>query len=188
MTMTVGARRIVYTLSGTVKPGQGCAFLDRDGVLNIDHGHVHTPQRFDWIAGAANAVKKLNDLGYLIVVATNQSGIARGMYDETIFKTLSDWMVAELARAGARIDAVYYCPHHPTEGQGELRTVCACRKPEPGMLTAALADYRIDAVRSIFIGDKDTDMEAAAAAGVRGLKFPGRDLDGFVRANAPALR
>ena len=188
MTMTVGARRIVYAPPGTVKPGRACIFLDRDGVLNIDHGHVHTPARFDWIAGAADAVKRLGDLGYLIVVATHQSGIARGMYDETIFKTLSDWMVSELARAGARIDAVYYCPHHPTEGRGELRTVCACRKPAPGMLTAALTDYRLDAARSLFIGDKDTDMEAAAAAGVRGLKFPGGDLDAFMRANMPLLR
>ena len=186
--MTDGPRRIIYTPPGTVKPGRACAFLDRDGVLNIDHGHVHARERFDWIAGAQRAVKRLGGLGYLIVVATNQSGIARGLYDDATFKILSDWMVGELAREGARIDAVYYCPHHPTAGLGELRAICACRKPAPGMLTAAGADYRIDATRSFFIGDKDIDVEAAAAAGMRGLKFPGDDLDGFVRANAPAVR
>lgn len=186
--MSGGARRIVYTLPGAVAAGRACAFLDRDGVLNVDHGHVHARPRFDWIDGAARAVKRLTDLGYLIVVATNQSGIARGLYDDATFRALSDWMVGELARAGGRIDAVYYCPHHPTEGQGELRRVCACRKPAPGLLTAALADYRIDAARSFFIGDKDTDMQAAAAAGVRGLKFGGGDLDTLVRANVPPLR
>jgi D-glycero-D-manno-heptose 1,7-bisphosphate phosphatase len=185
--MNVGPRRIVYTPPAAVAPGRACAFLDRDGVLNIDHGHVHTAERFDWIAGAQRAARRLTDLGYLIVVATNQSGIARGLYDDATFKTLSDWMAVELTRAGARIDAVYYCPHHPTAGLGDLLAVCACRKPAPGMLTAALADYRIDAARSFFIGDKDTDVEAAAAAGLRGLKFPGDDLDAFVRANAPAV-
>lgn len=186
--MTGIARKILYTAPGTVAANRACAFLDRDGILNIDHGHVHTPERFDWISGAQRAAKHITDLGYLIVVATNQSGIARGLYDDATFKTLSDWMVGELARTGARIDAVYYCPHHPTAGLGELLTVCACRKPAPGMLTAALADYRIDATRSFFVGDKDTDTEAAAAAGVRGLKFTGGDLDAFVRANAPAIR
>lgn len=179
--MAPGPRRIVYTDPAAVAAGRACAFLDRDGVLNVDHGHVHAKARFDWIDGAAGAAKLLVDLGYLIVVATNQSGIARGLYDDATFRALSDWMVGELARAGARVDAVYYCPHHPTEGLGELRAVCGCRKPAPGMLTAALADYRLDAARSLFLGDKDTDMEAAVAAGVRGLKFPGGDLNGFVR-------
>lgn len=185
--MNGDARRIVYTPPGAVTAGRACAFLDRDGVLNIDHGHVHTPAGFDWVAGAANAVKRLGDLGYLIVVATNQSGIARSLYDDATFKALSDWMAGELARAGGRIDAVYYCPHHPTEGQGELRMVCDCRKPAPGMLKAALADYRVDAARSLFIGDKDTDMQAAAAAGVRGLKFLGGSLDEFVRERVVAV-
>lgn len=177
--------RILYAPPTTAPEPRPAAFLDRDGVLNIDHGHVHRCADFDWLPGAAAAVARLNRWGYLVVVATNQSGIARGIYDAATFAALSDWMVGELGRAHARVDAVFYCPHHPTEGQGALRRACPCRKPAPGMLLAAIAQLGIDAGRSVFIGDQDTDMQAASAAGVRGLKFPGGDLDEFVRANVP---
>jgi D-glycero-D-manno-heptose 1,7-bisphosphate phosphatase len=190
--MSGAISRILYAqpvpAGAAAPPPRPAAFLDRDGVLNIDHGHVHRRADFDWLPGAAAAVKRLNLWGYLVVVVTNQSGIARGLYDVAAFKVLSDWMVDELAGASARVEAVFYCPHHPSEGQGALRRVCDCRKPAPGMLLAAIAEFSIDAARSVLIGDKDTDLQAASAAGVRGLKFPGGDLDEFVRAkvNPPA--
>ncbi|MBM3597459.1 MAG: D-glycero-beta-D-manno-heptose 1,7-bisphosphate 7-phosphatase [Alphaproteobacteria bacterium] len=186
------ARFIIYGTLPTGRAGaaparRAAAFLDRDGVLNIDHGHVHKPQNFDWVAGAAAAVRRLSDLGYCIIVVTNQSGIARGLYDDATFKALSDWMVAELGAQGGRIDAVYYCPHHPTAGLGALRMTCDCRKPAPGMLLAAMDAWHIDGGSSFFIGDKDTDLAAAAAAGVRGLLFSGGNLDEFIRRSLSAL-
>ncbi|MBM3571006.1 MAG: D-glycero-beta-D-manno-heptose 1,7-bisphosphate 7-phosphatase [Alphaproteobacteria bacterium] len=162
------------------RPG---AFLDRDGVINVDRGYVHKASDIRWIPGVAAAIKRLNDWGYSVVVATNQAGIARGYYDEHAFRALSDWMIGELARTGAHIDAIYYCPHHPSEGIGALRRTCLCRKPAPGMLNAAIAAWHLDPSRCIFVGDKATDMQAAAAAGIRGLLFPADgDLDQFVRA------
>jgi D-glycero-D-manno-heptose 1,7-bisphosphate phosphatase len=152
------------------------AFLDRDGVINVDHGYVHTIDRFAWIEGAAAAVGLLNDLGYLVFVVTNQAGIARGYYDEAAVETLHRWIAAELAAAGARIDAFYYCPHHPDGSREDLRFHCGCRKPAPGMLLRACAEWPVDRSRSFLIGDRSTDIEAARAAGIPGYLFDGSSL------------
>jgi D-glycero-D-manno-heptose 1,7-bisphosphate phosphatase len=156
-------------------------FLDRDGVLNVDKGYVYRPEDFEWVEGAPEAVKWLNDHGYLVIVVTNQAGIARGYYTEGDFLRLTEWANEELRLRGAHLDAVYYCPHHPTEGIGPYRCACCCRKPGPGLLQQALAEWDIDTTRSLMIGDKESDLQAADAVGVRGVLFSGGNLLDFVR-------
>lgn len=170
---------------GTYGHGRPAVFLDRDGVLNVDHGFVSTPERWEWVCDAPAAVAELNALGYLVVVATNQSGIGRGHFSENDFAGITAWMRERLADHGATLDAVYHCPHHPTEAIGAYRRDCECRKPRPGMLLAAIADLGIDASASYLIGDSGRDIEAAEAAGVTGLHFEGGSLLAFVRENVP---
>jgi len=159
--------------------------LDRDGVLNVNHGWVATPERWEWLPGAVEAVKYLNRCGALVVVITNQAGIARGLYTEAEYRAFERWVGAQLALHGAHIDAVYHCPHHPSEGTSELTRVCECRKPAPGMLNAALADFGVQRERALFIGDAESDMDAASAAGVRGVRFTGGDVLEFVQQVVP---
>lgn len=147
------------------------AFLDRDGVLNVDHGYVHAADRLEWIAGAPEAVRLLNEAGYHVIVITNQSGVARGYYDEAAVRKFHAHMQRELAAYGARIDAFYYCPHLPDGTVKEFAVHCLCRKPGTGMLEQAAREWPIDLGGSFFVGDKDADMEAAAAFNIRGIKF-----------------
>ena len=147
------------------------AFLDRDGVLNVDHGYVHRLEQLDLIPGAAEAVRLLNQAGFLTIVVTNQSGVARGYYGEDDVKRFNDEVRRQLAAAGARIDAFYYCPHHPQGTVARYALACDCRKPKPGLLDQAARDFAIDRARSFMIGDKDDDMKAAAAFGISGIRF-----------------
>ena len=147
------------------------AFLDRDGVLNVDHGYAHRPDQIEWVAGAAQAVRLLNEAGYTVVVVTNQAGVARGLYDQAAIDNLHAYMKDVLEAQGARIDAFYYCPHHPEGTVKEFAVHCRCRKPGPGMLEQAARDWPIDINRSFLIGDKETDMQAATAFNIRGIKF-----------------
>jgi D-glycero-D-manno-heptose 1,7-bisphosphate phosphatase len=147
------------------------AFLDRDGVLNVDSGYVHRIDQLEWIAGAPEAVRLLNEAGYYVFVVTNQSGIARGYFDEAAMHQFHAHMQEVLRAQGAHIDAFYFCPHHP-EGTVKAWAVrCHCRKPEPGMLEQAAREWPIDLSRSFLIGDKNDDMAAAAAFHIRGIKF-----------------
>ncbi len=141
-------------------------FLDRDGVINVDHGYVHTVDDFHYIDGVFEATKKLKAMGYLLVLVTNQSGIARGKFTEDEFLTLTEWMDWNFVDNDVEFDGVYYCPHHATEGQGEYCQECDCRKPKPGMFFDASHFLDIDMENSIMIGDKAADLSAAKAAGV----------------------
>jgi D-glycero-D-manno-heptose 1,7-bisphosphate phosphatase len=147
------------------------AFLDRDGVLNIDHGYAYRPEQLEWVDGAAEAVRLLNEAGYYVLVVTNQSGVARGLYDEGAVKSLHVHMQEILSAQGARVDAFYYCPHHPEGVVKALAVQCRCRKPGTGMLERAAREWPIDIGASFLIGDRDHDMDAAAAFNIRGIKF-----------------
>jgi len=147
------------------------AFLDRDGVLNVDHGYSHRPDQLEWIAGAPQGVRLLNEAGYLAIVVTNQSGVARGLYNEAAVRQFHNHMQDSLRPQGSHIDAFYFCPHHPDGTVKELAVRCNCRKPGTGMLEQATRDWPIDLGRSFLIGDKDDDMAAAAAFNIHGIKF-----------------
>lgn len=156
------------------------AFLDRDGVINVNHGHVHTPETFEWVPGAPEAIKLLRDLGYLIIIITNQAGIAKGYYTEAQFIEFMSWIMNQAQTRGTMIDGYYYCPHHPTEGIGPYLKTCECRKPKPGLILKALHDYSLNPQDCLFIGDELTDMEAARRAGVAGFLFDHSNLLTFV--------
>jgi len=147
------------------------AFLDRDGVLNVDHGYVHKPEQLEWIEGAPEAVRLLNVAGYCVLVITNQSGIAHGYYDEAAVESFHTHMQDSLEGHGAHIDAFYYCPHHPEGIIKPLAVSCRCRKPGTGMLERATSEWPIDIDASFLIGDRDDDMAAADAFNIRGIKF-----------------
>lgn len=156
-------------------------FLDRDGVLNVDHGYVHRWEDWQWMPGAREAVKLFNDAGWWVFIVTNQSGIARGLYDEAAMHALHTRMTEDLAEIGAHVDAVAFCPHHPAGAVSPFAVACDCRKPKPGMLLRLMAEWPVDADRSILIGDKPRDLHAAEAAGVRGYLYTDGDLTGYVR-------
>ncbi len=152
---------------GETKPAlRKAAFLDRDGVINLDRAYVHTWGEFTFVPGAVDAMKALKDAGYALVVVTNQSGIARGKYTEAQYQQLTDQMKAALAEAGAAVDAVYHCPHHPSGKVAEFTRDCDCRKPEPGMILRAAKVLGLSLADSILVGDKPSDIEAARKAGV----------------------
>ena len=141
-------------------------FLDRDGVINQDTGYVSHSDDFIFIDGVIDAMKQLKQKGYQLVVVTNQSGIARGLFSEKDFIRLTEWMDWSLADRGVDLDGIYFCPHHPTEGSGSETRVCDCRKPAPGMFLEAAAELNINLAASYMVGDKVSDMKAAEAAGV----------------------
>lgn len=155
----------------SARPKQPAAFLDRDGVLNVDRGYAHKPEDIEMIPGAAAAVRLLNEAGYYALVVTNQSGVARGLYSVAAIEHVHRHMQDILKAEGAHIDAFYYCPHHPDGSVQEFAIQCRCRKPEPGMLEQAARDWPIDLGRSFLIGDRDHDLAAAAAFHIRGVKF-----------------
>jgi D-glycero-D-manno-heptose 1,7-bisphosphate phosphatase len=156
-------------------------FFDRDGVLNHDTGYVYDADTLTWIDGAREAVKAANDAGYFTFVITNQSGVARGIYREADIYAFHARMVEDLSRFGARIDAFEYCPYHPEAVVEKYRRLSRRRKPAPGMIEDLLTRFPIDKSRSLLIGDKKTDIEAARAAGIRGYLFTGGDLESFVK-------
>ena len=149
-------------------------FFDRDGVLNVDYDYVHLPSQWVWMDGAPEAIAYLNRKGYAVVVVTNQSGIGRGYYTEHDLQVLNAYIERELEQVGARIDGFYHCPHQPDDH-------CECRKPLPGMIEQAITDLGLDRSKSFLIGDRDTDIEAANAAGIPGRLYEGGNLLALVR-------
>jgi len=157
---------------------QAALFLDRDGVINVDHGYVHRPDDFNFMDGIFDVARAARRYSYRLVVVTNQAGIGRGRYSETQFHALTDWMCRRFEEERAPIDRVYFSPYHPTAGLGEYKQDHVSRKPRPGMLFQAQRELGIDMADSILIGDKLSDMEAGIAAGVGRnllLQAEGRD-------------
>jgi len=153
-------------------------FLDRDGVINVNHGYVHKPENFEFIDGIFELVRKAREFGYIVLVVTNQSGIGRGFYSEDDFLKLTNWMNHQFTLRGASIDAVYFCPYHPSYGVGDYRRESPMRKPAPGMLLQARDEFGIDMPHSVMLGDKHSDMQAGAAAGVGTLLWLNPDEEG----------
>lgn len=141
-------------------------FLDRDGVVNVNHGYVHRAEDTDWVPGIFDLARTARRAGFVLVVVTNQAGIARGYYDEARFREYSTWVHGCFEREDAPLLATYYCPHHPEAGLGALKVECTCRKPHPGMLLEAMRRWRLDPAASVLVGDQPSDMAAAAAAGL----------------------
>lgn len=156
------------------------AFLDRDGVINVDSGYTYRPEDLRFVQNAPFAIRRLNDAGYRVIVVTNQAGVAHGHYDEAAVHVFHAHMRDRLAAEGAYIDRFYHCPFHPDGVVKAYRMNHPDRKPQPGMLLRAIQDHSIDVSRSFLIGDKQSDLDAAAGAGVMGLLFEGGDLDQFV--------
>lgn len=158
------------------------AFLDRDGVLNVDIGYAHRADQIDWVEGSVDAVRRLNAAGFRVFVVTNQSGIARGLYGADAVETLHRWMDGELRRLGARIDDWRYSPYHPDHQAERFADKASWRKPAPGMLLDLMRHWPVERDRSFLIGDRESDIEAARAAGIAGHLFAGGNLDAFVAA------
>lgn len=141
-------------------------FLDRDGTINVDHGYVHEIDQFQFIDGVIEACLQLKEMGFALVLVTNQSGIARGKFSEAQFLRLTEWMDWSLADRGVDLDGIYFCPHHPEGSVKEYALACDCRKPLPGMFLTAKDELNIDMASSYIVGDKIEDLQAANAAGV----------------------
>ena len=157
-------------------------FLDRDGVINKDHGYVHRVENFELLPGIAAAIRRFNHRGWRVIVVTNQTGIAQNLYTESDMKSVHDYMRAQLSQLGARLDAIYHCPFHENGVVEAYRRKTDLRKPGPGMLNAAMEEYPTERSLSFLVGDKITDIQAAEAAGLQGFLYEKGDVDAFIEA------
>jgi D-glycero-D-manno-heptose 1,7-bisphosphate phosphatase len=146
---------------------QKALFLDRDGVINKEVGYLYRIEDFQFIDGVIDTCLFFQRAGYLLVVITNQAGIARGYYTEDDFHTLNCWMVSQFQKCGVEISKTYYSPYHPDYGKGRYRKDSFCRKPKPGMILQAKQEFNIDLTKSIIVGDKQSDIEAGVRAGIK---------------------
>lgn len=158
-----------------------CVFFDRDGTLNVDKDYLYRIEDFQWVPEAVEALQYLKERGYVFFVVTNQSGIARGYYQEEDMHRLHAYMNEQLAKHGLKIEKFYFCPHHPKGPVKKYMVDCSCRKPKSGMLEQCFAQYDVDKEHSLLIGDKDRDLEAGEAVGIRGYKYEGGSLLDFVK-------
>lgn len=148
---------------------RAAVFLDRDGTMIEDVGYLSRHEDVRWFPYTVDAIRLLNRAGFLVCVTTNQSGIGQGYYTEETLQSIHAKMADHLERAGASVDAWFYCPHHPNAAVEVYRTTCACRKPEPGMIREACRRFDIDLSRSVVVGDKVIDVESATRAGASGI-------------------
>lgn len=155
-----------YTAAVTRRPA---VFIDRDGTLTEEVGYVNHPERLRLLPRSGAAVRRLNEAGIAAVVVTNQAGLARGYFSEDVMNAVNQRLVDELKRAGAHLDGLYVCPHHPTEGAPPWLADCDCRKPRPGLLVRAASDLGLDLAGSSVVGDKPSDLALAQAVGARGV-------------------
>jgi D-glycero-D-manno-heptose 1,7-bisphosphate phosphatase len=142
-------------------------FMDRDGTISEEVGYVNHPSRYKVFPYSAEAVKLLNESGWLAILVTNQAGVARGYFTEDVITAVHNVLSQELEKKGARLDAIYYCAHHPTVGEEPYRFACNCRKPKPGLIERAVQEFDIDVQQSWMIGDRYSDIELARNAHVR---------------------
>jgi D-glycero-D-manno-heptose 1,7-bisphosphate phosphatase len=150
----------------TTRKGRRAVFIDRDGVINEEREYVSRAEDFHLLPGAVKGLARLRDAGFALVVVTNQSGIARGLYGEADFETLTTHMRERLGAQGIQFAGVYHCPHHPTGVISTYRVECKCRKPQPGMLLHAARDLGLSLANSVLVGDKTSDIEAGRRAGL----------------------
>lgn len=172
----ISSKQAVILPMGNNKECRGTIFFDRDGTLNVDKDYLYRIEDFEWLEDAPQAIRWANERGFLVIVITNQSGVARGYFTEEDVRRLHAWMNADLVRFGAHIDAFYYCPHLPNGSVAAYAKDCECRKPKPGLIERACTDFDIDREASILVGDKSRDVECAEAAGVRGVLYEGGSL------------
>jgi D-glycero-D-manno-heptose 1,7-bisphosphate phosphatase len=144
-------------------------FIDRDGTLTDEVGYVNHPRRLRLLPRSAEAIRRLNDAGIPAVVVTNQAGIARDYFSEDVLRAVNAELVTQLAASGAKLDGLYVCPHHPSEGKPPFRMACECRKPKPGLLLQAAQEMDLDLARSVMVGDKPSDLEVAPKVGARAV-------------------
>ena len=159
-------RADAYTFRVGTRPA---VFIDRDGTLTEEVGYVNHPARLRLLPRSAEAIRRLNRAGTAAVIVTNQAGVARGYFSETVLHAVNAELVAQLHRAGAQLDGIYVCSHHPTEGAPPYRMLCDCRKPKPGLLLRAADELRLDLMRSVMVGDKPSDLEVAPKVGARSV-------------------
>lgn len=145
---------------------QPALFLDRDGVINIDHGYVGSVEQFEIVPGIVDVLKAAQERGYLLIVITNQSGIARGYFTAEDYLAVERHMKERFSEQGVSFTAVYHCPHHPDGTVPQLAVDCSCRKPMPGLILKAASEHHVDLAHSILVGDKPSDVAAGLAAGV----------------------
>ncbi|MBS1061549.1 HAD family hydrolase [Gluconobacter wancherniae] len=160
-------------------------FLDRDGVINEDHGWVGTRERFHWTPNLFGALRRLTDFGYHVFIVTNQSGIARGFYTETDLHDLMTWVVDEIRKHGGTIDDWRFCPFHPNASIEQYRKTSNWRKPAPGMILDLASKWKPDLSRSVLYGDQETDLQAAINSGIPAVKVGPETLASFVDSSFP---
>lgn len=158
------ARLRCFAMSRSMK--RRAVFIDRDGTISEEVGYINHPSRFRLFPFSATAIRRLNDRGWLAIVVTNQAGVARGYFSEEMIQTVHECLQHDLERDGAKLDAIYYCAHHPSVGQPPYRFDCECRKPKPGLISRAVEEFNIDPSRSWMVGDRYSDVELARNAGV----------------------
>lgn len=153
-------------------------FLDRDGTLNPDPGYISDPKDYELYEGVTEALSKLQNKGYLLILITNQSGISRGLFTEEQLEAVHQKMKKLLEEGGVRLDAIYYCPHHPDHPYKGI-SVCNCRKPKPGMILKAIKDFDIDIEKSFMIGDRTSDIKIGLASGVTPICIGAKPFEGY---------